>query len=335
MDLLRAMRTFVRVVDEGSFAGAARALDQAPAVITRLVAELEEHLGARLIHRTTRRMALTEVGETYLERVRQILLDVDEAEAATSAAMQEVRGHLRVLCPPAFAVHQLAKVMPEFHARYPRVTVELTVPGPVETVDESHDITIITGRQPLEGSFVARRLACSEVILCASPEYLERRGRPSHPNDLLEQHDALVPALSDIQSGLTFWRGTPGTPGAESVTIAPGRGALSTVHTDTMYAAALAGMGIAGLPSFVIEDALMEHALERVLPHWRVISISIWAAIPTRKHLPARTRAMLDFLVETFGGAAEDRWLTAAGCATRGGPDAGDPGCPLAGAAAG
>jgi DNA-binding transcriptional LysR family regulator len=118
---------------------------------------------------------------------------------------------------------------------------------------------------------------------------------------------------------VTFQQGIVGDdePPGESVTLTPGRGILSTVHIDTLYAAALHHMGIAGLPSFVAEDALFEHALERVLPQWRLFDASIYAAMPTRKHVPARTRAFVDFLVQTFGGKAEDPWLTAAGCPTR------------------
>jgi len=127
MDRLQAMRMFTRVIDEGSFAAAARSINVSPAVVTRLIAELEEHLGARLINRTTRRLALTEAGEAYLERVRHILIELEDAEALASASTVEARGTLRVLCPPAFAVHQLAKHLPAFRARHPKVTVELTV----------------------------------------------------------------------------------------------------------------------------------------------------------------------------------------------------------------
>ncbi|PZP32944.1 MAG: LysR family transcriptional regulator [Roseateles depolymerans] len=314
MDHLRALRVFTRVVDEGSFAAAARALDLAPAVITRLVAELEDHLGTRLLNRTTRRLALTEIGEAYLERARRILADVDEASALAASATQEVRGLLRVLCPPAIAVHQLAKHLPRFHRQYPQVTLEITSTGPVETVDDSYDLTIVTARQPLEGEFVARRLVRSEFILCASPEYLDQRGRPEHPYDL-KQHAALLPPTVAMQRGLTLQRGD----GLEEITlpIVPSRATLSTTHMDTNYAAALHGLGIAGLPSFVVEDALMEHALERVLPEWRMFSITLWAAMPTRKYVPARTRAFVDFLLEIFGGEDRDPWLIAAGCATR------------------
>ena len=316
MDRLHSMRVFSRVVDEGSFARAARELNLSPAVVTRLVADLEEHLGSRLINRTTRRLSLTDTGELYLERVRHILTEVEEAEALATASTAEPRGHLRVLCPPAFAVHQIAKHLPKFRALYPRVTLELSAPGPVETVDENFDVSILTeGRRPLDGGFVARRLARSEVILCASPEYLDRRGRPQHPKDM-EGHENMVPPFL---RELTFHSGARGDdePPGETVTLFPKRSALSTIHTDTMYAAALAGLGITGLPSFVAEDALLENALERVLPQWQLFTTTLYAGMPTRKHVPARTRVFVDFLVKTFGGEDRDPWLLAAGCETQ------------------
>jgi DNA-binding transcriptional LysR family regulator len=318
MDLLRALSVFTHVIDDGSFAAAARALDLAPAVVTRLVAELEAHLGARLINRTTRRLSLTDIGEAYLERARRILIEVDEAHALAISATTEPRGNLRVLTPPGIAVHQLAKHLPKFRQRYPQVTLELHSPGAVPTMDESFDLTILQSREDLEGDFVARRLARTEVIMCASPEYLDRRGRPLHPYDL-QNHDGLLPPALDMQRGLVLQRGGLAGDGvaAETVTLAPSKPALSTGHLDTNYAAALSGMGVAGLPSFLIEDALQEHALERVLPEWRLYSLTIWAAIPSRKYLPARTRVFLDFLLEIFGGEDRDPWLAAAGCATR------------------
>ena len=316
MDRLSSMRVFSRVIEEGSFAGAARELNLSPAVVTRLVADLEEHLGVRLLNRTTRKLSLTDTGEAYLERVRHVLTEVEEAEALASASSAEPRGQLRVLCPPAFAVHQLAKHLKVFRTRYPRVSLELSVPGPVETVDENFDVSILTeGRRPLDGNFVARRLARSEVILCAAPEYLDRRGRPQHPKDM-EGHESMVPPFL---RELTFHTGAQGDDDApgESITLSPKRAGLSTIHTDTMYAAALAGLGITGLPSFVAEDALLENALERVLPQWHLFTTTLYAGMPTRKHVPARTRVFVDFLVKTFGGEERDPWLLAAGCETQ------------------
>jgi DNA-binding transcriptional LysR family regulator len=220
-----------------------------------------------------------------------------------------------VLVPPAVAVHQLAKHLPRFHKAHPQVTIELHSPGPVSTMDEVFDITILVARHALDGDFIARRLARTEVILCASPEYLDQRGRPQHPDDL-RTHDAMLPPMSELQRGITFLRGGVDDASAESVTLVPARPVLSTTYIDTNYAATLHGLGVAGLPSFVIEDALMEHAIERVLPEWRLFSMTIWAAMPTRKFVPARTRVFMDFLLSIFGGEDRDPWLAAAGCAS-------------------
>ena len=312
MDQLRAMRVFSRVIEAGGFAKAAVAMDIAPAVATRLVAELEEHLGARLINRTTRRLALTDVGEDYLERVRSILSEVDDAEAVAGLAATEARGRLSVLSPPGFTVHQLAKHLPRFRALHPKVSLELTVSSSADTPDENHDLTIIVQRgRPIEGAFIARRIATAEVVLCATPEYLEQHGRPKHPRDLAD-HDTLMPLPASEQRELTFrpaWgNGEPAV--VELKKLPP----LTTTHTDTLYAAALAGLGIAGLPSFMAEDALLEQALERVLPQWHMRTLTLFAAMPTRKHVPMRTRAFVDFLVATFGQNQRDPWLASAGC---------------------
>ncbi|NRT55752.1 LysR family transcriptional regulator [Sphaerotilus uruguayifluvii] len=305
MDQLRAMRVFTRVIDEGSFAGAARALDLAPAVVTRLIAELEDHLGVRLIERTTRSLALTGLGERYLERVRVILADLDEAEALVQDATDEPQGHLRVMVPSAFACHQLARHLPAFHAEHPRITLTLTPSGDYAGSDELHDITILAMREPPEGDFVVRQLARSDVILCASPDYLDRHGRPAVPQDL-ERHQLLLPATSPpMQRELVLHHAGDGS----SMRVpAPRVPLLTTAHTDTLHAAALAGLGIAGLTSLVVEQALRQGQLERVLPQWHALSIGLWMTRPARKHVPARTRAFWDFLLRTYGGGDHDPW---------------------------
>ena len=312
MDQLRAMRVFQRVADEGGFAAAARALDMAPAVVTRNIAELEQQLGARLLNRSTRRVSLTEAGADYLARVRRILADVDEAAAAAGAHAEEVRGVVRRRGPPAVSVHQLAKHLPRLHAQYPALQLEIDAFGPVEAASDAHDLSIVWTRHGLDGEFVARRLARTETVVCAAPAYLERHGRPAHPDDLAA-HAALVAPIPELAQGLVFQRG--GARG-ERVTVRSGRPVLVTAHVDTLYAAALAGLGVAGLPSYVVEDALMEGALERLLPEWHLFSATLWATMPSRRHLPARTRAVLDFLLAVFGGEDRDPWLAAAGCAT-------------------
>lgn len=315
MDQLRAMRVYVKVVDEGSFTKAADRLDLAPAVVTRLVAELEAHLGVRLLNRTTRSLALTQAGERYLERVQRILADIDEAATAASLETAEPRGVVRVLATPALAARQLARHLPTLRARYPKLTIELTVQNTVDTVDDEHDVTLLALKQPLvTGNFVARLLAHSEIITCAAPSYLDRRGRPDTPQ-ALSGHEWLLPFSPDGNKHATFEHcplpEVNEGKAKRSVTLEQPPMALSTSHWDTLYHAALAGMGITALPSFVAEEAITQGRMERVLPQWRVMTTQIYAAMPTRMHMPARTRVLIDFLIDIFGGAPRDPWLTA------------------------
>ena len=314
MDQLRSLRVFAQVIKNGSFAAAARTLDLAPAVVTRAISDLEDHLGARLINRTTRQLVLTEVGETYLQSAKQVLSDLDQADALTNYTNSEPSGSLRILCPPAFATHQLVKHLPEFCKRYPRIHLELATPGPVSVADENFDISILSiGQQKLEGDFVVRELALSTFVICAAPGYLDRRGRPQQPSDLMS-HDGLIPAVAATRRELTLFRTVPKTAKGnhETVTLATRQSLLSTSQLEVLYAAAVAEMGIAGLPSFMVADALRSGSLERVLPEWTGGTLQLYAAMPTRKHLPARTRAFMDFLIERFGGRQDDPWLPSA-----------------------
>jgi DNA-binding transcriptional LysR family regulator len=313
MDQLRALRVFERVVAEGSFAGAARAMDLTPPLVTRTLAELEQHLGARLLNRTTRRIALTEIGQAYLERARRVLAELDDADALAGATSRQPRGTLRVLCPPAFAVHQLAPQLPRFRARYPQLGLEISAPGAVEGADQGFDVSIVSvGLQPFAGDFIARPLARSTFVLCAAPDYLERRGHPRHPDDLL-QHEALLPAVTAVRRELTLYRAgdRDADRDASVVTLPAPAAALCTGNIELLLAAALAGLGIAGLPSFAAAQALRAGRLARVLPQWRGTVLTIYAAMPTRKLVPARTRSFVDFLVAAFGGGEGDPWLGA------------------------
>lgn len=311
MDQLRCLRVFVQVVADGSFAAAARRLDMAPAVATRALAELEAHLGSRLLHRTTRRLALTDIGETYLETARSVLAQLDDGDALAGAATRQPGGTLRVACPPAFAVHQLARVLPVFAQAHPRIVVELTVPGPLTVVDDAADLSILSvGGQALHGDFVARPLAHSTFVLCASPAYLRQHGVPQDPQDLVN-HLGVAPAVAGQRREITLhWCGSgPPPEGMGTVAVDVASAAVATSHIDTMLALGLAGAGVVGLPSFVACNALRSGHLQHVLPHWRSTVLHLYAAMPTRKHVPARTRLFLDFLMARFGGVERDPWL--------------------------
>ncbi|TAG83236.1 MAG: LysR family transcriptional regulator [Betaproteobacteria bacterium] len=308
MDQLRAMRAFAKVVELGSFTKAADAFDMTPAVMTRLVADLEAHLKVRLLNRTTRSVTLTQAGERYLEHVQRILVDVEEAQTVATLETAEPEGTIRVLCSPGFATHQLAKFLPRFRERYPKLIIELTIQNSVGTADESHDVSILTMNKPLtSGSFVARILAQSEVTLVASKRYLDQHGRPTHPSEL-SQHEMLLPFTPQSRSETLFTPRDPKSKAKPYLTPPPAM-ALATSHFDVLHHAAMHGMGIGALATFMAHDALVRGEVELVLPDWRIVTLYLYAATPTRKYVPARTRAFLDFLIESFGGKENDPWF--------------------------
>lgn len=319
MDLLKAMRAFVGVIDGGSFAAASRALDLAPAIVTRLVAQLEQHVGARLIHRTTRRLALTETGTVYLERVRHILASIEEAEALIDSETREPSGMLRIAAPATLLSHQLTRLLPEFRARYPKVALSIhALQEHVDVPDESVDVTLLMAvGESLDGDFLARRLARAEIVFCATPAYLDERGRPEHPAEL-DEHELLVPNLPHVPRQVRFER-IDGTGALSDTVLAQARRvrAINTPHHETLYSAALSGLGIMAAPSFVVEEAVVNGSLERVLGGWTCLSYTVYAAVPSRKFLPSRSRVFIDFLTDKFGGQPTDPWLAlmAAGAA--------------------
>jgi DNA-binding transcriptional LysR family regulator len=309
MDKLTAMRFFACVAREGTLAKGARALDVTPAAVSRQLAELEAQLGARLINRTTRHLALTEIGECYLQRVQHILINIDQAEALVRDEINLPEGRLRVQVPSSFAFHQVVRHLGEFRSRFPKIDLELTVNAVVTMLDEHFDVCVLLVDRDLpDTNMVARQLACSEIVSCASPVYLDRCGRPTRPSDL-EGHDVVVPI--NLRREVRFCRvASDGAQlGGESVTIRLQPAAFASNDIELNYLATLGGLGIAGLPSFVVADALRAGRLERVLADWQVQRLRVFAAVPTRRHLPARTRVFIEFLCDSFGGADADPWI--------------------------
>lgn len=297
MDRLMSMRVFQQVIDEGGFAAAARALDMSPAVVTRLVADLEAHLGTRLLHRSTRRLSLSDAGEAYLARVRAILQDIDEAEVMASALTTELAGVLRVLAQPVLATHILAPLVAGFHQRYPKIMLDVEVATHTEPPIEDHDITLMALPAGFDGDVIARKIISTDAILVASPAYLKRRGTPQFPADLAE-HDGLRMKLPGTRCGV--WRltkaATTATP-AEHVeqTVTP---IMLANHIDTLLRAALTGAGITSTSVELVAPYLSSGQLVRVLPSWTTGQFTLYAALPSRQFLPQRTRVFLEFLTE-------------------------------------
>lgn len=294
MDRLLSMRVFERVVDEGGFAAAARALDLSAPVVTRLVADLEEHLGTRLLQRSTRRLSLTEAGQAYLGRVRHILQDIDEAHAVTSAFTEELAGTLRLHAPPVLATHVIAPLLAGFRERYPKIRVEVEVESPRDPPIEDFDITLIGGPEGFDADVVARLVGSSEAILVASPGYVKRKGMPQTPEEL-KHHDCLLLDLPHTRNGSwRLWQQTDPEQAAE-VDLQP---VMKANHTDTLLRATLDGAGITSVAVDIVAAYLTRGELVRVLNPWIIGRLQLYAAMPSRKFIPKRTRVFLDYLIE-------------------------------------
>jgi DNA-binding transcriptional LysR family regulator len=294
MDRLMSMRVFQRVIDEGGFAAAARALDMSPAVVTRLVADLEDHLGTRLLHRTTRRLSLTEAGESYLGRVRAILQDIDEAHIMASSQTHELAGVLHILAPPVLATHVLAPGLADFRQRYPKIQLDIDVQSFKEPPIEDYDITLMTTDAAFDGAVIARKIISTEVILVAAPAYLRRNGNPAVPTDLAG-HDYLRMKAPGLPPRLVqlFQAALPHE--AVSISVEP---VLWANHPDTLLRAALDGVGITASPMELVAPQLVSGGLVRVLAPWIAGQLTMYAALPSRKFMPQRTRVFLEYLTE-------------------------------------
>ena len=308
MDRLSSMRVFLKVVDEGGFAAAARALDMSPAVVTRLVADLEDHLGARLLHRTTRRQSLTDAGEAYLERVRHILIDLDDADSLVSSHTHQLSGVLRVLAPPVLATHVLAPLVAGFHQRYPQIQLDIEVASHRDPPVEDHDITLLGTDEAFDGQVIARKVISTEGFLVAAPASLARKGTPHDPRELLE-HDCLR-LKPDAGLRGRQWRLFRSDRESEAVhlDVVP---VLWANHTDTLMRAALDGAGITGSTVELAAPHLSSGALVRVLAPWITGRFTLYAALPSRKFLPQRSQVFLDHLTEHTRAAVA---LAMAGC---------------------
>lgn len=294
MDRLQSMRVFQQVVDDGSFAAAARKFDMSSAVVTRLVGDLEDHLGVRLLQRTTRRLALTDAGETYLARVRHILNDIDEAHAAAQAHAQEMSGVIRILTPPVFATHVLAPLVAEFGRRYPKVVLDIHADSPLVPPIEDYDLTLLGAADTFDANIIARPIASSDGILCASPDYLREHGIPLQPEDLASHRCLRVKLQANRHRTLRLINPEEHNREVE-VQIEP---ALLVNNTTALIRACLDGAGISIQAIDIVAKYLQNGELQRVLPHWITGRNTLYAALPSRKFIPARTSVFLEFMTE-------------------------------------
>ncbi|WP_434561642.1 LysR family transcriptional regulator [Pseudomonas sp. Z5-35] len=291
MDRLQAMRVFVTVVDLGSQSAAAEHLDLSRPVVSRYLAELEDWVGARLMHRTTRKLSLTAAGSEILPRCRQMLELSGDMQAAVSTPQDAPRGLLRITASPSFGQAQLACAMADFVRRYPGVTVDLQMlDRTVNLVDERIDLAIRMSND-LDPNLIARRLTVCRSVICASPRYLREHPTPQRVEDL-SRHNCLTHSYV----GKSLWHFEQD---GEPVSV-PVQGNISANEASTLLQATIAGAGVAMLPSYQAGPHIQNGELERLLAHAEPRRMNMYAVYASRKHMPSALRSLLDFLVERF-----------------------------------
>jgi DNA-binding transcriptional LysR family regulator len=305
MDRLQSMRVFSKVVEHGGFAKAGEAMDLSNAVITRHVADLEEHLGAKLLNRTTRRLSLTDTGLAYLERVRQILQDIEAADGIANADAHIPSGTLRIFSHPGFGQQQLAQLLPRYAKLYPKVTLDLTLSErPVDLTEEGFDVGIFIDTLQFQAGMVTRQLAAAEVLLCASPSYVKTHGVPRRPEDI-SQHACLNFSYDQIRH---HWP----INGPENSTVqVPITAKVVSNNGHLLRECALAGMGILIRTSYILGEDIRSGRLVRLLPHHHLGKLAVVMAYPGQRLLSPKVRSFVDFMGASFPRPETDPWLSA------------------------
>ncbi len=294
MDKLNAMRAFAKVADSGSFSSAARLLGRSKAVVSKQIAMLEGALNVQLLVRTTRQVRLTEVGRSYFDRCVQVLAELDELESNVQQSQSSPRGLLRVAGPQTFAELHLSAAIREFLLRYPELKVELVLTDRiVDLVDHAFDVAIRVG-QLEDSSLLARRLASSSIVTCASPAYLARRGVPRTPEQLTA-HDLVIDANLRQPGTWRFRRGT------RTVNVRVG-GRLQVNSAVMVRHFLVSGAGIGLCPEFVVRDDLEAGRLVPLLAEFSGYDLGVYAVYPHTRHVPSRVRVFVDFLADYLAG---------------------------------
>lgn len=298
MDRLAALSSFAKVVESGSFARAAERLSLSTSAVSRQVADLEAHLDVRLLNRTTRRLSLTEAGQAFYERCVQLLADLEEAEASVRPMTLEPKGTLRITCGVTFGERYLAPALAEFASLHPSITFDLDLSDrAADLVEEGFDLAIRIGTIGAQ-TLVSRRLGSTALVCCASPDYLRRRGTPEAPGDLAT-HDCLAYTLSTLQQTWSFTA-------RDGTTVEGAASVRHRANSGRMLATmAVAGMGIVLEPDFIVAPDVCAGRLVRVLADYQPPRSPIAAVYPSRRHLSAKVRSLVDFLAARFAAKAE------------------------------
>lgn len=293
MDRLNGMNIFVEVVNNEGFTGAAEKIGLSRAQVSKSVMQLEEHLGARLLNRTTRRVSLTEIGHIYYERCKTILHDIDEIEGIANEQTDTPHGRLTISAPTSFAILHLNKAIPEYIKKYPQVQISLNLADRfIDVVSEGFDLVIRIAELG-DSSLIARKIAPCKRVFCASPDYLKQNGVPLVPQDLAIHHCLIY--SNELKPDTWMLHGPNGT---ESIKV---NGPVCADNGDILKAAAIAGLGITLLPTFIVGSDISAGRLQQVLPDYCPPEISIYTVFPSRRYLSAKVRTFVDFLSYYFG----------------------------------
>src|SRR5579883_853027 len=298
MDRFENARVFAAVIEAGGFSRAAQRLGLSRAAISKHVLQLEQRLGARLLERTTRRVNATAAGRRFYEQCRRILLELEEAERAASDLHNEPKGELRVIAPTNFGLSEIGTAITDFCIAFPRLRINLTLNDRVtDPMEGGYDIAISVGMpRGTSASLVARKLNTSRRILCAAPDYLNRRGMPKIPEDLAG-HDCL--SYSYIAEP-DEWH----LIGAEGARVVKVTGPIVTSHREVLRTAAVRGLGIAYGPIVFFRQDLDQGRLVQVLPDYRLPEATIYAVFPANRQLSAKVKVFNEFMSRHFAASA-------------------------------
>ena len=295
MDRYENMNAFVRVVETGSISAAANRMDVAKSVVSRRLKELEEHLGVELFHRTTRQMNLTDTGRGFYQQAVRILSDIHEAELATSQSHGALKGSLKVAVPLSFGLMHLGPAINDFLQQHPGIDFDIDFNDrQVDLLTEGFDLAIRIANLP-DSSLIARRLAPIEIILCASPAYLESAGKPQRLEEL-SQHRCLA---YNLINNIELWQAYDASGQSIRINVRP---YLKASNGEFLRDAAVNGLGIILMPTFIVYKEIEKGQLIPLLADYRCSQLTAYAIYPQTRHLSQRVRAFVDFLVKRFEG---------------------------------
>ncbi|MBX8515963.1 LysR family transcriptional regulator [Pseudomonas cichorii] len=294
MDRFDAMQAFARVVEAGSFTKAAETLHMSKTTVTQLVQQLEARLRVKLLNRTTRKVNVTADGAAYYERVVRLLADLDDAETSLSSASTLPRGRLRVDVPSPFASTILMPALPEFHARYPDIQIDMGVSDRIVDVIGENVDCVVRGGELTDQSLMARRVGDLRLGVYAAPSYLERVGTPAHPRELEDSHHRIVGFLwARTGKALPYAMHRDG----ESLHV-HGRYVLAVDDGNAYLAAGLAGMGVLWVPDYMAKAPLERGELVPLFRDWRMDSMPMYVAFPPNRHISLKLRVFIDWVAE-------------------------------------